>query len=459
MRGSGAGLAHPIAVAAFAVVLVLAGVYAEAAAAQRATQRFAPTADAFVNRAYPNRNFGDRDRLRTDAAPLVRAYVRFDVRGLNGRVDRAWLRFTTLTRSANGFRLHPVYSTSWGERRITYQNAPPVTTAIARTGPFRAGKRISLNVTKRVRGNGSFAFALSTASPSSIPVASRESPAIIEPRLVVKTIVPALPEGSDPVFVGAGDIAACGRRADEATAALLDWIPGLVFTVGDNVYPDGTAGQFRRCYDTSWGRHKARTRPTVGNHEYQTPGAAGYYGYFGALAGDPATGYYSYDLGAWHVVALNTNCAAVGGCEAGSAQEQWLRADLAAHPAACTLAYAHHPRFTSDGPGNRVLIPFWEALYEHGADLFLAGHKHHYERVAPLTPTGEPDAVNGIREFIIGTGGKSHNEILAPSPNTEAVDDATFGVLKLTLHPSSYDWEFVPVAGKTFTDSGSADCH
>jgi acid phosphatase type 7 len=459
MRGSGAGFAHPIAVAAFGVVLVLAGVYAEVAAAQRATQRFAPNADAFVNRVFPNRNFGGGERLRTDAAPLVRAYVLFDVRGLNGRVDRAWLRFTTLRRSSHGFRLHPVSNTTWRERRITYANAPTVQTQIARSGPFGAGKRISLNVTRRVRGNGTVAFALTTRSPSSIPLASRESPTIIEPKLVVRTVVPELPAGSDPVLVGAGDIATCYRKTDEATAALLDWIPGLVFTVGDNVYPEGTADQFRRCYDTSWGRHKARTRPTVGNHEYLTPGAAGYFGYFGASAGDPASGYYSYDMGAWHVIALNSNCAAVGGCERGSPQEQWLRADLAAHPAACTLAYAHHPRFTSGGQGNLTLVPFWDALYEHGADVFLAGHKHHYERFAPLTPTGEPDALNGIREFIIGTGGKSHNDILEPSPNTEAVEDATFGVLKLTLHPSSYDWQFVPVAGATFTDSGSADCH
>jgi hypothetical protein len=444
---------------AAAVVLVLAGVGTEAAGAQTVTQRFAPLADAFVNRAYPNGNFGARKRLRTDAAPLVRAYIRFDVRGLNGRVDAAWLRFTTLNRSVHGFRLHPVYKNSWGERRITYRNAPSVQSAITRSGPFRAGKRISLNVIRRVRGNGVFSFALTTRSPSSIPVASRESPTIVEPRLVVRTVVPELPAGSDPVLVGAGDIATCYRTTDDATAALLDWIAGTVFTLGDNVYPDGTPEQFTRCYDTTWGRHKARTRPTVGNHEYQTPAAAGYFGYFGPLAADPASGYYSYDLGAWHVIAINSNCEAVGGCEAGSAQEQWLRADLAAHPTTCTLAYWHHPRFASGGEGSPAMGAIWEALYEHGADVVLSAHKHHYERFAPQTPAGEADPVNGIREFIVGTGGKSHHWVTEPRANSEVVESGTFGVLKLTLHVSGYDWEFVPIAGATFTDAGSDLCH
>jgi hypothetical protein len=257
--------------------------------------------------------------------------------------------------------------------------------------------------------------------------------------------------------VGAGDIAACGRLADERTAALLDWIGGVVFTVGDNVYPEGTPEEFRDCYDTSWGRHKARTRPTAGNHDYVFEGAPGYFGYFSGLAGDPAAGYYSYDLGAWHVVALNSNCAVVA-CEAGSPQEQWLRADLAAHPTACTVAYWHHPRFSSAG-GSLSLSAIWDALYEHGVDVVLNGHRHAYERFAPQTPAGEADPLTGIRQIIAGTGGRSYGAEAVPIANSELQEVNTFGVLKLTLHPTSYDWEFVPIPGSTFTDSGSAPCH
>lgn len=264
----------------------------------------------------------------------------------------------------------------------------------------------------------------------------------------------------DLVLVGAGDIASCNSTGDEATAALLDEISGTVFTIGDNVYPSGTAAQFADCYDPSWGRHKARTRPSPGNHDYETSGAAGYFDYFGALAGDPAKGYYSYDLGEWHIIALNSNCSAVGGCGAGSPQEQWLRADLAAHPRACTLAYWHHPRFSSGRHGsNTAFQAFWQALYEYGADVVLNGHDHDYERFAPQNPSGVADPQHGIRQFVAGMGGRSHYLFEgSPIANSEVRNDDTFGVLKLTLHPTSYTWEFVPEAGKTFTDSGSEPC-
>jgi hypothetical protein len=270
------------------------------------------------------------------------------------------------------------------------------------------------------------------------------------------------PPPGDPVFVGAGDIADCGSLGDEATAALLDGISGTVFTLGDNVYPDGSSERFSSCYAPSWGRHKARTHPAAGNHEYDTQDAAGYFGYFGAAAGDPTKGYYSYDLGAWHVLVLNSNCSFVGGCGAGSAQEQWLRQDLAAHSAACTLAYWHAPRFSSGGEhgSDPGMEPFWRALYEAGADLVLSGHDHDYERFAPQDPVGNADANYGIREFVVGTGGARHEALATtPVPHSEVRNDDTFGVIKLTLHPSTYDWTFVPEAGKSFTDSGSGSCH
>jgi len=273
----------------------------------------------------------------------------------------------------------------------------------------------------------------------------------------------AAPSASVAVLVGAGDIASCDDlKGAEATAKLLDNIPGTVFAAGDLAYPDGSDEQFANCYGPTWGRFKDRTRPAPGNHEYHSDGASGYVRYFGAAAGDPKKGYYSYDLAAWHVIVLNSECDAVGGCEAGSAQEQWLRQDLQAHRAKCTLAYWHKPLFSSGAAhGNDPEIkPLWDALYSADADVVINGHDHHYERFAPQDPAGKADSQRGIREFVVGTGGKnSHRKLSTPKPNSEVRQADTFGVLKLTLRATSYDWEFVPEAGRTFTDSGSGTCH
>ena len=261
--------------------------------------------------------------------------------------------------------------------------------------------------------------------------------------------------GGTVVFVGAGDIADCGADA-AATAALLDNIPGTVFTAGDNAYPDGSADDYARCYEPTWGRHKARTRPSPGNHDYQTSGAAAYFSYFGANAGPSGRGYYSYNIGDWHIVSLNSNVSMA----TGSAQEQWLRADLAASSKRCTLAYWHHPRFSSGDHGSSTAAqPLWQALYDAGAEVVVAGHDHNYQRFAPMTATGTLDLARGIRQFVAGTGGASHYGFSSPIANTEAYDTSTSGVLKLTLSASSYTWEFVPVAGGTYRDSGSGTCH
>jgi len=267
---------------------------------------------------------------------------------------------------------------------------------------------------------------------------------------------------ADPVLVGAGDIASCSSSGDEATANLLDGISGTVFTLGDNAYDSGTATEYTNCYGPSWGRHKARTKPSPGNHEYNTTNATGYYGYFGSAAGDPTKGYYSYELGNWHIVVLNSNlsCAVIS-CAAGSTQEQWLRADLAANTKPCTLAYWHHPRFNSGADhGNDLdVAPFWDALYEFNADVILNGHEHVYERFAPQTPSAVADPVRGIRQFTVGTGGRSKYTFGTIQPNSEVRDATSYGVLKLTLHSNTYDWQFVPVAGSSFTDSGTGSCH
>jgi hypothetical protein len=267
-------------------------------------------------------------------------------------------------------------------------------------------------------------------------------------------------EATVAVLIAAGDIADCSSVGDSATAALVGATGGTVVTLGDNVYGEGTARQFANCYGPTWGRFKDRTRPSPGNHDYGTPGAGGYFNYFGAAAGPTGQGWYSYEAGGWHVVVLNSNCTRVA-CWKGSEQESWLRADLAAHPNQCTLAYWHHPRFSSDARhgDNAAVAPFWDALYDHGADVVLAGHAHDYERFAPQTPGGVSDPAFGIRQFVVGTGGKSHYGFRGAKPNSQARDSTAFGVLKLTLNPESYDWRFLPQAGKTFTDSGTTACH
>jgi calcineurin-like phosphoesterase family protein len=260
------------------------------------------------------------------------------------------------------------------------------------------------------------------------------------------------------VFVGAGDISDCGNDNDEATAKLLDVIPGTVFTLGDNVYSSGTDAQYAQCFDPTWGRHKTRTKPSPGNHDYNTSGATGYYNYWGALAGPAGRGYYSFDLGDWHIVSLNSEVS----MSAGSAQETWLRADLAASTKQCTLAYWHKPRFSS-GTNHGSLSsaqPLWQALYDFHAELVLNGHEHNYERFAPQTPTGAADPTNGIREIVAGTGGESHyNDEGTPLPNSEVFNGTTYGVLELTLGSGTYSWQFIPIAGQTFTDSGTGTCH
>jgi acid phosphatase type 7 len=261
-------------------------------------------------------------------------------------------------------------------------------------------------------------------------------------------------------LVAAGDVASCDSDGDERTAALVARIPGTVAVLGDSVYQLGTPQEFAACYAPSWGRFKRRTRPAVGNHEYGTPGAAGYFGYFGSRAGHPDRGYYAFRLASWRVIVLNSNCRRVGGCGPGSPQLRWLRAELAAHPSACTVAYWHHPRFSSGLHGNDVTVaPFWQALYAAGADVVLAGHDHHYERLGPLSPAGRVDRARGLRQFVVGTGGRSNYPTVRRAPASEVREWRTFGVLRLTLHDGRYDWRFVPVAGGRFTDSGTGRCH
>jgi calcineurin-like phosphoesterase family protein len=271
---------------------------------------------------------------------------------------------------------------------------------------------------------------------------------------------------SSAVVVGAGDIASCTSKGDTATARLLANISGTVLAIGDNAYGEGTTAQFNNCYDPTWGQFKARTQPVVGNHEYRTNGAAGYFNYFGA-----GKDYYSYDRGAWHIIALNSECDywATGfkdGPSQCSSQKQqnmiaWLKNDLANNPTACTLAYFHQPRFSSGQGGNALTATeqIWEALYAADAEVVLSGHDHIYERFAPQAPGGRLDTAQGIRQFVVGSGGVNHGRIGNVKPNSQVRNATAFGVLKLTLNSGSYAWKFVPEAGKSFTDSGTDGCH
>jgi len=278
------------------------------------------------------------------------------------------------------------------------------------------------------------------------------------------------PGNSDPktyVLVGAGDVAGCSSLAGAAaTAKLIEQIPGTVFVAGDLAYDRGAAEEFSKCYDTTWGKFKDRTRPAPGNHEYGSPGALAYFAYWGERAGPRGKGYYSYDLGKWHVVALNSNCNApgVGGCGAGSEQEKWLKKDLQQHAKSCLVAYGHYALFSSGFLRMHAVHPelrdLWRDLYAAHADLMLAGHEHSYERFAPQDPDGHLDPENGIREIVVGTGGRSHYPMGQATPNSEQRNSDTFGVLKLTLSPEKYSWEFIPVDGEEgFHDSGEAACH
>jgi hypothetical protein len=266
-------------------------------------------------------------------------------------------------------------------------------------------------------------------------------------------------------LVGAGDIAWCeppGVGSGEVTAKLLDALPGAIFTVGDNSNGNGTLAEYQGCFGPSWGRHLARIRPAPGNHDYTTaiPDGADYHAYFGAAAGPKGKGYYSYDLGAWHIVVLNSECNLVS-CAAGSEQETWLRADLAAHPSRCTLAIMHRPHLSYSSPtGSSYTRALFAALHAAGVDLLLSGHYHWYERFRPMGPDGKADPAQGIRQFIVGTGGSLPMFNTGGwIPESELHLEGTFGVLKLTLHPDRYDWSFIPEAGKTATDSGTAPCH
>jgi hypothetical protein len=347
---------------------------------------------------------------------------------------------------------------SWSESDVTYRSRPAISGVVLSTlGAISRDDIVKFDVSQAEIQNGPVSFGIISHQRDEAGYASRESGNGPELILTVQSSAPiqAAP-ASDPVLVGAGDIASCNSKGDEQTAQLLASIPGTIFTAGDNVYPNGSANDFTKCFQPSWGQFRDRIRPAPGNHDYLTNDATGYFDYFGAAAGNPDAGYYSYDLGTWHIVVVNSNIPR----DAQSPQYAWLKQDLAAHKGANILAYWHHPRYSSGEHGdNTSLDPIWDLLCDAHTDVVISGHDHDYERFAPINKDDQRDDANGIREFVVGTGGASHDHLTHVEPNSEVRNFDTYGVLKLTLHAHSYDWEFIPVAGQTFTDSGSAKCH
>lgn len=278
------------------------------------------------------------------------------------------------------------------------------------------------------------------------------SSAIVFLLLVLASAVGA--KQADPVVLIAGDVAQCDTPGAQLTGQLIKSLPYPVLAAGDLAYPNGSAEDFARCYAPHWGSFKERTYPAPGNHDYRTADAAGYFAYFGARAGADRAGYYSFDLGAWHILSLNSNRE----LEPGAAQLQWLEADLRQHRQRCVLAYWHHPRYSSGPHGSDSRMqPLWALLQRHGVSVVVAGHDHIYERFAPMNARGELDPVRGMRSFVVGTGGAKHYELKQRLPLSEAVGQA-WGVLKMTLRATGYAWEFLPVPGHGLRDAGSAEC-
>jgi hypothetical protein len=428
-----------------------------------ATEQVLPAAaDLYVSSSQPAQ--GRTEQLRIDGDPTTITLVQFDLRGFARAFQEARLRLFALSSSRVGYVVRVSHIGALDPDKATFTDARKVGAGgAAFSGSFEENAWASADVTSLVnRAIGRIVtLAVSTTGPTNISLTSLEGDQQ-SPELLVRSGPTAPPpdtaKGTTIVFA-AGDIASCDSDGDEATAALIQEPGATVLTLGDTVYETGSAGQFERCYAPSWGTFKDRTRPVVGNHEYLTPDAAGYFEYFGDAAGERSRLYYSFDLGAWHLVALNSNCSMVGGCGAGSPQERWLRDDLAKHSTRCTIAFWHHPRFSSGKHGSfESMMPIWQALYDAKAELVLGGHDHHYERFAPQTPDGRGDAARGIRQFVVGTGGKGLTSIGDPIANSEVQSDEVLGVLRLALAPDSYEWKFISARGEQFTDAGSGEC-
>ena len=446
------------------------------------TITFVPSGDSYVDSSLPANNFGTTNPLLASAG-VRRALLKFSTSVLAGdTINSVSLRlFSKATASSGGYEVHPE-TDGWLENTVTWNNQPGWNATILQTsGSPVNGTWMTIPLpVSALNTNGASNLGIRfSVSGFNAQVSARED-AVNPPQLVVNYTLP-----QDPVIAAAGDIV-CGSLdaglglpcQGASTASLIQEMqPTAVLDLGDNQYEQGSLSDYTTFYDPTWGLAKPITRPIPGNHEYGTAGGSGYYTYFGSAASPQESGcttncegYYSYDLGNWHLIALNNECGNIaGGCGVGSPEETWLENDLAqVAPTKCILAYWHEPHFSSGNDGNTsetaVSLPFWQDLYHAGADIVLNGHSHDYERFAQQDSAGNATTA-GIREFVVGTGGRDFTGWWTNSlANSQVKDNDTFGVLKLILHPNSYDWQFVPAIGigytnGTFTDSGSTNCH
>ncbi len=458
------------------------------AAAQGPTLVLTPVADAFVSSANPGMNYGTSAALRVDASPLVKSFLRFDVSGLSGQtVSRAVLKVYANSSTTGGLQARSVANNAWSESTVNYTDAPSMGGPLASVTSVTSGAWVTFDVTPYVTGNGTFSLGLATNGSTALSLASRESGSNA-PQLVL-TLSGSVPptatpkpttSGSGNILLLAGDICkhdlgatdytgSC-RKTGDLVRSQLTANPGAeVQTLGDNVNNDTGSysydAEYKDLYAPNWGSFLNVTHSLVGNHDtYPPSGLTPYFAYFGTVAG-PKPGYYSYNLGSdWHVIVLNSECSKAGGCGTGTAQYDWLKNDLAANTRKCVLAAWHEPRWTSGRhPDNSAYAPWWTLLYQYKVDIIANGHNHNYERFDQIDPS-EQAASDGIREFIVGTGGApgdGYTYASHPLDPSEAIrnQSAVYGVLKLTLNSTSYSWKFLPASGYTFTDSGTASCH
>ena len=465
---------------------------------------FNPVADAYVSAGSPSSNYGSSASLRLDAGPVERSYLRFDVTGLNGApVQSALLYVYGNSANLTGFSVQAEANNSWAENQITFANAPAVGTTINSSKAFSAGNWVEVDLSSYIKAGGTYSLVLSSTNSTNTNLASREDAAHL-PELAIstsggqatptpnKTTTPTktptksptpVPtgSGSGSVLFIAGDIckhdfgladytANCKKTGDLVRSQLAANPGAQVQTLGDNVNNDGGSysytAEYKDLYGPNWGSFLNVTHALMGNHDTYPPGGdAAYFSYFGATAGPQPGGYYSYNIGSsWHVIVLNAQCSKAGGCGATSIQTKWLQSDLAANTSKCVMAVWHQPRWTSGRhPDDATYAPWWTLLYQYKADIVANGHNHNYERFNQINAS-EQAASDGIREFIVGTGGApgdGYTYASHPLDPNEVVRNQTavYGVLKLTLSTNSYSWNFLPAAGYSFSDSGTSTCH
>jgi hypothetical protein len=465
-------------------------------------------ADSYVRSDQPTSNFGTATTLRVDGSPATYSYLKFDVQGLTAPPTKATLRVLIPVSSTTSINASHVTDTTWTETGLTYNNRPAPSAPSIPSGKITANTFITFDVTSQITGNGLISFMLDTTSSSSKSPPSRENPTTANrPQLVLDTTattttppppttttappttttVPPTTTTAPPpdgtMIAVSGDVACGTTEADYngglGTAAkchmkqtsdlILGMAPRSVFALGDLQYNSGKLADFQVSYENSWGRFRAITRPVVGNHEYGTSGAGGYFTYFGDAATPrqpgclkDCEGYYSFDIDDWHFAVINSECTRIGGgtgCAVTSPQATWLDADLAAHPTQCTAVLTHRPRWASNSFASPDIAPLVDVMYARGVDLLLAGHAHSYERFAPQNPAGQLDNTSGIREIVVGTGGRDSQGFSSPVPNSLVRKNQIFGVMQLTLHATGYDWAYVPDPATPFADAGSGTCH